>query len=401
MSVYDMGFMKQLSGFSLNPKTSEPAYSQISRYFEEIIRRGELTIGQRLPTSRELARSTGADYRAVEKAMKTLKSRGIIERWPRRGTYVCPPATGGVIGLLVGPSLLVENAGAFRVLAETIREEIATQGWRVQMYDCLSLGERDLCGYNWDRLTQDLKHVWFKGLILVGVSPDQFPKNRMLMGLPSVHFNASRQTTVAVDLGQFMDEAIRFLLAQGRRNIFFMRSGHYSTDWKLDVEHFVNAMERLGIPGASERVVQLEGFSSKHPEMIERLSYNHIHKLLIQLRQTNSLPDAFLFTDDIVLRGAAQAFRDTSLRIPEELTVVGTVNEGIDYPYAVEVKKYEMPIREVGRKLVEILSKQILGVRLPALPVKVSFRTAPECATNNSVAHAGTHRVKGTSGNSP
>lgn len=67
-------------------------------FFENIkskILTGELTPGQKLPSERELAESTGINRSAIHLAIKDLERTGFLSIVPRHGTYVADYTAGG------------------------------------------------------------------------------------------------------------------------------------------------------------------------------------------------------------------------------------------------------------------------------------------------------------------
>ena len=60
----------------------------IVAWIQEMILRGELKPGDRLPNEPELARMFGVSRGALREALAVLKAKGIIERRPGKGTYI-------------------------------------------------------------------------------------------------------------------------------------------------------------------------------------------------------------------------------------------------------------------------------------------------------------------------
>lgn len=67
-------------------------------FFENIkakILSGELRPGEKLPSERELAESTGINQSAIHLAIKDLERTGFLSIVPRHGTYVADYITSG------------------------------------------------------------------------------------------------------------------------------------------------------------------------------------------------------------------------------------------------------------------------------------------------------------------
>src|SRR5512147_275371 len=68
-----------------------PVYQQIAAHFRAEIEAGRLGAGDRLPTIRELARTTGVNRDTVALAYDELTRAGLIEATVGRGTFVRTP----------------------------------------------------------------------------------------------------------------------------------------------------------------------------------------------------------------------------------------------------------------------------------------------------------------------
>ena len=73
--------------------TATPAHSLIERWFLDVIARGELAAGDRLPREQDLAVNFSVSRMTLRQALAGLELRGIIERFPGRsgGTFVVEP----------------------------------------------------------------------------------------------------------------------------------------------------------------------------------------------------------------------------------------------------------------------------------------------------------------------
>lgn len=63
---------------------------QIAAHFERLIATGELAIGSKLPSERELAQSFGISRSTLREAMFELEAKRLVKRTPGRGTIVQP-----------------------------------------------------------------------------------------------------------------------------------------------------------------------------------------------------------------------------------------------------------------------------------------------------------------------
>lgn len=68
--------------------SSTPPFEQIRAQLAEQITRGELKIGTRLPTVRQLADDLGLAVNTVARAYRELENGGLVQTRGRAGTYV-------------------------------------------------------------------------------------------------------------------------------------------------------------------------------------------------------------------------------------------------------------------------------------------------------------------------
>jgi GntR family transcriptional regulator len=72
----------------INPRSSTPIYQQLVDGIKELVARGILVPGERMPTVRELAVELSLNPNTVAKAYQKLEQEGIIETMRSRGTFV-------------------------------------------------------------------------------------------------------------------------------------------------------------------------------------------------------------------------------------------------------------------------------------------------------------------------
>jgi GntR family transcriptional regulator len=72
----------------LDPTLAEPLYAQLARQIREAISSGDVTVGERLPTVRDLSESLGINLHTVRQAYGTVEAEGLIESRRGRGVTV-------------------------------------------------------------------------------------------------------------------------------------------------------------------------------------------------------------------------------------------------------------------------------------------------------------------------
>lgn len=72
----------------LDFRSNEPLYLQIARQVEQMVARGELHVGDQLPTVREMATGLRINFNTVARAYRILDEARLISTQRGRGTYI-------------------------------------------------------------------------------------------------------------------------------------------------------------------------------------------------------------------------------------------------------------------------------------------------------------------------
>ena len=75
---------------SLRPESPEPLYQQVKQFVIDGIRSGEWGDAKRLPSENLLVSQLNVSRMTVHRALRELKTEGVIVRVPGRGTFVSP-----------------------------------------------------------------------------------------------------------------------------------------------------------------------------------------------------------------------------------------------------------------------------------------------------------------------
>jgi DNA-binding transcriptional regulator YhcF (GntR family) len=75
---------------AIDPSSSTPPFEQLRRQLIEQTRNGDLAVGAKLPTVRELAATLHLAPNTVARAYRELESDHIIETRGRNGSFVSP-----------------------------------------------------------------------------------------------------------------------------------------------------------------------------------------------------------------------------------------------------------------------------------------------------------------------
>jgi len=170
--------------------------------------------------------------------------------------------------------------------------------------------------------------------------------------------------------------ALKHLFHLGHRHIAFIKGQAFSSDTEVRWENIVRSARQLGLTINPRLVVQLEG-DSPSPQT----GYKATKKLLAAAEAFSAL---FTF-NDISAMGAIRALRESGLRVPEDVSVVGfddIQSAAYQNPGLTTVRH---PLREMGRTAAEILLRRISR---PGLDLHDRYTVEPELVVRETTCPA-------------
>jgi DNA-binding LacI/PurR family transcriptional regulator len=187
-------------------------------------------------------------------------------------------------------------------------------------------------------------------------------------------------TNILLDHRRAAELALRHLHQLGHRHIAFMRGQTFSSDSEDRWNSFIAVAKELNIHIHPELVIQLE-VNISSPE----LGYPVVQHLLSQKRPFTAL----VSFNDIAAIGAIRAFRDYSLRVPEDVSVVGFDDiQGAAY-HNPSLTTIRQPLRSMGTTAARILLQRLRGQK--DYPEHVAI--VPELIIRESTIPPNPHRV--------
>ena len=75
----------------LNYRDAKPIYEQIKDGLRKLVVSGALSVGDKLPSVRELAAELTINPNTIQRAYRELESTGLIVTVPGKGCFVCDP----------------------------------------------------------------------------------------------------------------------------------------------------------------------------------------------------------------------------------------------------------------------------------------------------------------------
>lgn len=183
----------------------------------------------------------------------------------------------------------------------------------------------------------------------------------------------SDATWVDIDNVAAASEATRHLLAHGRRRAA-MIAGPPSLVASLDrIEGFRQATEEAGVP-----------CSVHYASFDQREAYETTLRLLSE----DDPPDAIFAGSDVMAVGILQAARRLMRDVPRDLGVMGFDDIQPDRVSPMGISNVHQPVRDLGRRAVELLNDRIANPEAPhrqeLLATRLVLRTSCGCTTGST-----------------
>jgi len=190
-------------------------------------------------------------------------------------------------------------------------------------------------------------------------------------------------TNIILDHVRAAEVGLKHLSQLGHRNIAFIKGQEFSSDTSVRWANIERTARRLGLPVSPALIAQLEG-DSPSPE----LGFEATRKLL-----ASSKPFTALFAfNDISAMGAIRALRESKLRVPDDVSVVGFDDIQAAAYQNPALTTVRQPLREMGRIAAETLLRRIRrsapdshGGEITVAPKLIIRETT--CRAKNSVPH--------------
>jgi LacI family transcriptional regulator len=189
-----------------------------------------------------------------------------------------------------------------------------------------------------------------EGFITIDTTVDQIPR------LPTVVISGHRKmegvTNITLDHIKAAQLVLGLLLELGHREIAVIKGQPLSADSTARYQGIVAAAQELGIELRPELTTQLDG-DDPSPQK----GYETTKELL-----SRKVPFTALFAyNDISAVGAIRAIKETGLRVPEDISVVGFDDIREAAYHLPSLTTVRQPLRKIGALAAETLIERIEG----------------------------------------
>jgi DNA-binding LacI/PurR family transcriptional regulator len=286
---------------------SSPLYQRIISYLESEIKHGSLKPGALLPCEQELVDKFGVSRGTARKAYDALVFSGLVERRSGQGSFVkgADPA-GGKSALKAG--VVVPSADVFDPSKDPVNYEIRLDTLNGVLAEaCARNIELELISYSPDLAENPRKD----GFVILD-SYRELVKALNGKNIPYSFFNltgmvANVKTGVAVELEEYLYEALSYLFDMGHRRVALIHGG--------SIDFYRSALNERRIPFDETLLCPaLKGTVEDARAAAEEL-----------LSRTDKV-DAIFCRSDIRAAGVLDCLRGRGIKVPEDISVMGFDN---------------------------------------------------------------------------
>lgn len=344
--------------------SAKPLHMQLTAYFRERILDGQLSPGTRLPTELELAAQCEVSRDTVRQAMAQLVDEGLLERLPRRGTFVCelPDSIKGP--MLVGQKsvgLVLNRPPHLQLNVDIligVEQAAKSHGYSVS-FTCAEESEEQQA-----RDIARLQAAQVLGFIVFPVSDstsDESIRQLHSANVPLVlidrYYPDLTTDYVGPDNVAGGFRATEHLLILGYRRIGFVFSAEetlHTSSVRERWEGYRAALQKYNV--AYDEALVIPNFSMSLPESIVCFT---------DLATSSSRPEAIFAVNDFVALDVIQAAKQIDMRVPEDLALVGFDNLYFTEYLSPPLTTVAMPFMEMGLRASNLLISRIEGLAGP------------------------------------
>jgi len=186
-------------------------------------------------------------------------------------------------------------------------------------------------------------------------------------------------TNIVLDHHRAAELALDHLYGQGHREIAVIRGQVFSSDSEARWQAIRSYAEKLGVPIADDAIGQL---------MTDDPSPQQGYLITKELLQRNQRFSALFTYNDIASIGAIRAIRESGLRVPEDISVIGFDDIREAAYHVPSITTVRQPLRKMGSIAAQTIIDRIEGAE--TYPAQIAIE--PELVIRESTGPASTSR---------
>ncbi|MDD3154265.1 MAG: GntR family transcriptional regulator [Victivallaceae bacterium] len=353
-----------MTAFEAN--TALPLQQQIADHLARRIISGELADGERLPPTLELAKIYRVTPVTIHKSLQSLVQRQLIERVPRRGTFVRSRERVNVIALAFGSNPFSDQSMFYLRLMGEFQQQAEKRNSNLKIYFDFENSNRAIFD-----LEQDLARGEVKAIIASrrSLRLTEFLNERLQNVLWCDPFLLDFQETVR--------KGVAYLAQQGYRKILVVSMYPEELVYEEHKKNFQAEVRgaALGVANTSAEVSVVR-WGDSEIDGYERGK---------EFCRSPNRPDAILVNHDVICRGLLLALVEHGIKIPRDIGVISYINKGCEFISPVKLTALLQDPERIACRCLDTLEEAIqTGTkgRVFAPPSDVVLSPGVSCGEN-------------------
>ena len=348
---------------------------QLKQQITWLIINERLKAGDRLPSIHEMSKNIGINLHTVRNAYHKLEKAGLVETRRSRGTHVLP-----VDLVQLTQSTLSQHTNTVGVIIPSLKnpfyhsiiegiEEVLEEDQSL-LFLCNTHDDPQTAWHEFSRLAA--KGV--DGIIVIShnieeVLDPNYLKNQPYAGIPfvTIDWPGIRGYSVNIDLEAAGYQAAQHLIEHGHNKIGLITFSVAAANINAINRGFIRGLQQAGMPLDNIYNIGVPGFDLKDGEFAA-------NKLLA----LDDPPTAVFAVSDTLAIGAMKAFKNTGLRIPEDMAVISfndtPLAQVVDPPLtSITAPSYDLG-KSAAQTLIKLINKEPVKKKHLVLSTSITIR---------------------------
>ncbi|MFH0796257.1 MAG: GntR family transcriptional regulator [Candidatus Omnitrophota bacterium] len=335
-------------------------YLQLSDLLRKQV--AKLPDGHRFHTDREICRLFKVSQPTARSALAILVKERLLKRISSRGTFVQKGA-GNTIkrkSMAIGVISPLESDYPHVLGIKGIENVAGKYGYHIILSDFgLNEESNEIAGYEkLPELVESLKRRKVDGIVIISLFKKEDYEAPQCLQTPDVPFvlinwsiTKPAISSVIADYEDGAYKAVLHLLDLGYKTIGFIGG---PKDRKANIDRFNGYKKAL-----AERKIEYkpEFVYPENPDFDEKSGYETTTKIL----RLKELPRAIFAVTDALALGALNAIKDSGLKVPEDIALVGFDNLPLSTHTRPTLTSVTQPYYELGVNAMTLLQEKIAG----------------------------------------
>jgi GntR family transcriptional regulator, arabinose operon transcriptional repressor len=336
-----------------------PLYEQIVKDIQNLIARGDLRPGDKLPTHQELAKKYNVSLITVKNAVNSLVNGQLLYTRVGKGTYVSEqpikePARSDekMIGLVLRDlkhmyfSMVVHSVEqraselGYHLLLSSSAENIDLEETQIERFRDLGVQGLIIASLSYQyRATEHIERL----------HRDNFP----YVMVSYIHDPAYWHVGCDQEKGGVL--ATEHLISIGYRRIGYVHIGQGNLLSEVRKNGYAHALAEHGIPYSSDLIYYLEPEAASQGADRYKLGTAFARRFLDLPKR----PEALFFYNDMAALGFIQRAAEIGIRVPDDVGVVGFDDVQVARFASVPLTTIHQPVDKIGKLAVDIINSRI------------------------------------------